>query len=269
MRRIAHLSDLHFGTEDRQVAAGLLAELERQSPQLVVVSGDLTQRARRSQFVAAHDYLDQIAAPKLIVPGNHDLPLYNVWDRLLHPLANYRRFITDEMHPFFRDDEMAVAGINTARSNQWKEGRISLAQMDTLQKQFSEVPDDILKVLVCHHPFIPPGEGVETYLVGRAPLALKMLESSGCALILSGHLHHAYYGDVRAHHLTVTRFILVAQAGTAISNRRRDEPNAYNLITLDGDRLQLEVRTWEGSRFATTVQSQYVRCETGWAALPT
>lgn len=268
MRRIAHISDLHFGTEDLLVADGLLSDLSRQAPHLVVVSGDLTQRARRSQFKAARAYLDRIAPPQLIVPGNHDVPLYNVIYRLVRPLTSYRRFITADMYPFFHDEELAIAGVNTARSTTWKDGRISLAQIQKLKAQFDSVSPHLFKVLVSHHPFIPPADDAGAALVGRAPLALKMLEDCGCALILSGHLHQAYSGDVRPFHLEITRSILVAQAGTAISHRRRDEPNAYNLITLDGDSLQLEVRAWEGKEFYTARTSQFQRGEAGWTATP-
>lgn len=268
MRRIAHISDLHFGTEEVLVAEGLLDDLSRQLPHLVAVSGDLTQRAKRSQFIAARAYLDRITAPLLIVPGNHDIPLYNVLARWIKPLSRYRQLITADLHPFYQDSEIAVAGVNTARSDTWKEGRISLAQIARLQSQFDSAPADLFKVLVSHHPFIPPENRAGTALVGRSRLALKMLELSGCALILSGHLHQAYSGDVRPYHLEIARSILVAQAGTAISHRRRDEPNAYNQITVDGDRLDLEVRAWDGHQFTTASRRPYRRTETGWLAEP-
>lgn len=264
MRRIAHISDLHFGAEDPLVAEGLLEDLAHPLPHLVVVSGDLTQRARKSQFIAARSYLDQIASPQLIIPGNHDIPLYNVVDRFVRPLTRYRHYITPELHPFYHDEEMAVAGINTARSDTWKEGRISHAQIDRLRSQYDSVSTKLFKVLVCHHPFIPPAGNQQSAIVGRVGVALKSLEASHCALILSGHLHQAYNGNVRPHHLEVTRSILVAQAGTAISHRRRDEPNAYNRLTLDGDALQLEVRGWDGRQFATTASFQFRRLEDGW-----
>ena len=114
MRRIAHISDLHFGAEDSVVAADLLDDLSRQRPDLVVVSGDLTQRARRGQFEAARAYLDQIAAPKVIVPGNHDLPLYDFVRRIVSPLGRYFRYINPELNPMFQDEEIAVVGVNTA-----------------------------------------------------------------------------------------------------------------------------------------------------------
>lgn len=264
MKRIAHISDLHFGTEDPGVAAGLLDDLTTYSPHLVCVSGDLTQRARRSQFLAARRYLDRIAAPTLIVPGNHDVPLYNILSRFARPFTGYCQTISSDLSPFFQDDEIAVAGVNTARSNTWKEGRISLAQMELLRCQFEGAAPQSFKILVCHHPFIPPDHDMQASLVGRAREALKMLETCGCGLILSGHLHQAYSGDVRTHHLEVTRSIVVAQAGTAISQRRRDEPNAYNQLVIDGDTLVLLVRAWDGRRFATVGESRYHHTDGGW-----
>jgi len=266
MRRIAHISDLHFGAEDPQVAAGLLEDLSRQSPHLVAVSGDLTQRATSSQFMAAKAYLERIAVPQLVVPGNHDIPLYNVWARLIRPLTHFRHYITDDLYPFYHDEEIAVAGVNSARAGRWKEGRISLAQIDRLKEQFASVPAELFKVLVCHHPFIPPENRARAEIVGRGRQALRMLATSGCALILAGHLHHAYSGDVRPYHTEITRSILVAQAGTAISHRRRDEANAYNQITVDGDHLDLEVRAWNGTQFAPVGHREYHRTDDGWIA---
>jgi 3',5'-cyclic AMP phosphodiesterase CpdA len=266
MRRIAHISDLHFGAEDPVVAEALLVDLARESPHLVAVSGDLTQRARPSQFIKARAYLDRIESPRLIVPGNHDVPLHNVLARMVSPLARYRRFIAAEVNPFFHDEEIAVAGVNTARSSTWKEGRISLDQIGRIKAQFDSVPRGLFRVLVSHHPFIPPANRADAAVVGRAGLALKTLETCGCALILAGHLHQAYHGDVRSHHLEINRSILVAQAGTAISHRRRDEPNAYNHITLDGDILNLEVRGWDGKQFATARTGRFERTEHGWIA---
>jgi 3',5'-cyclic AMP phosphodiesterase CpdA len=267
MRRIAHISDLHFGTEDPVVAAGLLADIGRQDPHLIVVSGDLTQRARVHEFREARTFLDRMTAPKVIVPGNHDVPLYNVVARLFHPLKRYRRIVTPDMHPCFQDEELMVAGVNTARSTTWKNGRISLAQIQGLKAKFEAAPQDHFKVLVSHHPFIPPAKDADAALVGRARAALKVLEACGCSLILAGHLHHAYNGDVRPHHLEIKRSILVAQAGTAISHRRRNEANAYNHITLDGNLLNLEVRMWDGRQFASTGITTYEKSDAGWVGV--
>jgi 3',5'-cyclic AMP phosphodiesterase CpdA len=266
MRRIAHISDLHFGTVDSRIAEGLLRDLAKQEPHLVVVSGDLTQRAKRSEFRSARAFLDRIPQPKVIVPGNHDVPLYDVLTRFLKPWNRYRQFITHDMHPFYQDEEIAVAGINTARSSAWKEGRISLAQIEILRDRFNSVPDHLFKVLVSHHPFIPPEGNRKVAVVGRGLQALRMLSSTGCSLILSGHLHQVYSGDVRPYHLEITRSILVAQAGTAISARRRGEANAYNQITLDGDEMELESRAWDGQQFAATSIRRFETSDHGWIA---
>jgi len=265
MKKIAHISDLHFGTEDPTVAAGLLRDLEEFQPDLAAVSGDLTQRARHSEFTAARDYLSKIAAPKIIVPGNHDIPLYNVLRRWLAPLQNYQETITRDMHPLFHDDEIAVAGVNTARSNTWKEGRGSHSQITRLQAQFQSLPRHLAKVLVSHHPFIPPEHDPEAAVVGRVRETLKMLAGVGCGLILSGHLHRVASFDTRPYHVEIARSILVFQAGTAISQRRRGEPNAYNRIQISGERLELDVRSWEGMNFRSASKKSYQHSETGWS----
>lgn len=269
MRRIAHISDLHFGAEDLAIGEGLLVDLRAWQPHLVVISGDLTQRARTSQFVAARAFLDRIDEPLLIVPGNHDIPLYDVLRRFLLPLTRYRRYITAESMPVFRDEELVVVGVNTARSNTWKEGRISPEQIEAFTREFDAGPASALKILVAHHPFVPPKPGQDADLVGGAATALRAFAGSGGSLILAGHLHQAYHNDARSHHVEMKRAVLVAQAGTAISVRRRDEPNAYNRILVDGDRLQLDVRAWDGAAFSQAASGQFVNSADGWVALQT
>jgi 3',5'-cyclic AMP phosphodiesterase CpdA len=268
MRRIAHISDLHFGAEDPPVARGLLVDLAEQRPHVVAVSGDLTQRARESQFVAARVYLDQIPFPKLIVPGNHDQPLFNLFHRFLWPLHGFTKWITPDLWPVLKDEELMVVGINTARRGTHKSGRVSMDQIHWLRETICAAADDRFRVLVAHHPIIPPHDNPKETILGRAKLMLRTLDACGCSLILAGHLHKAYSGDVRPYHVEIKRSILVFQAGTAISHRRRDEANAYNLITIDGNRLQLEVRAWNGAQFATLNQREYERVEDGWTVRP-
>lgn len=264
MRQIAHISDLHFGTEDPDVAHGLLEDLSFRSPHLVAVSGDLTQRGRANQFAAAAKFLQQIGRPMIVIPGNHDIPLYNVIARVFFPLAGYQRFISRELQPFFQDGVIAAAGVNTARSNTWKNGRISVQQLDRLRQQFNSATACTLKVLVAHHPFIPPNSEGRESLVDGLPLALEVLEECGCDLILAGHLHLAYSGNQLAYHVQRKRSILIAQAGTAISRRRRNEPNTYNYIEYDAEQLSLEVRGWQGNRFERVTVKQFQRYDHGW-----
>lgn len=266
MRTIAHISDLHFGAADLPVAEGLLEDLTALAPALVVVSGDLTQRARRRQFAAARDFLARIPFPLLLVPGNHDIPLYDVARRFLRPLNRYQRYITSDLMPLFRDEELAVLGINTARSATWKNGRISLAQIQDIRRVFCSVPAQLFKVMVTHHPFVPPPNDPSPALVGRGPLALEALQACGVELLLAGHLHIGYSGDVTAQYLAMRRSILVAQAGTAISLRRRGEANAYNLIRIDLPHLQITVRGWNGEKFGDVLRTDYVKRGSQWVA---
>ena len=270
MKLIAHISDLHFGTERPEIAAALRTELHSLAPSLVVISGDLTQRARGGQFAAARDYLASLPGPQLVVPGNHDVPLYDVARRFLAPLARYRAFIHDELNPVYDDGELFVAGLNTARSLTWKSGRISLGQIEALQQQLQQ-SSARFKVVVTHHPFIPPpskgSPDARIDLVGRAARVLPLLDAGHVDLLLAGHLHHGYSGDTRTHYPAARRSIISAQAGTAISRRvRADDPNGYNRITLDGDVISIEVRTWRENSFTTSLRVTYRRHDAGWSA---
>ena len=259
MRTIAHISDLHFGRVDARVCDGLLADIESRAPSLVAVSGDLTQRARRREFAAARAFLEQLPAPALCVPGNHDVPLYDVMRRFADPLARYRRYIASDLSPMYLDEEIAVLGINTARSLTFSGGRISIEQIANARRHLCAVSADRFKIVVTHHQFLAPPHDPSRELVGRAPLALRALEACGVELLLAGHVHVSYTGDVRSAHAAVRRSILVVQAGTATSTRGRGEANSYNLVTVDGARLSVLVLEWNGSAFVEARRTDFVR----------
>jgi 3',5'-cyclic AMP phosphodiesterase CpdA len=263
MRTLAHISDLHFGTEEPALVEGLLTALDAAKPDFVVVSGDLTQRAKREQFAAAKVFLDRIPFPYMVVPGNHDIPLYDVMRRALRPLHRFRRYITSDLKPAFVDDEIAILGINTARAAALKDGRISLWQIKHIADRFNELDAKLFKVLVTHHPFIPPESAPTATVVKRGALALEAMKESGCELILAGHLHLAYSGEVRSHHVAIKRSVMVAQAGTVFSHRRRGEANAFNLITIDRPSVKIEVQRWNGEQFAPDVLRHYMHTATG------
>lgn len=257
MKTVAHLSDLHFGRHDAAIAEAMAAALRQAKPDLTVISGDLTQRGRVAQFAAARAFLDRLPAPLLVIPGNHDVPLYDVARRFLRPLARYRRFIAAELQPFFADAEIAVLGLNTARSAALANGRISYAQADAVRAAFAPVPADRLRILVTHHPLLPPPAAPGRAVVGRAALALDAIAGAGIHLVLAGHYHHAYSDDLAAAHVAAGHSLLVVQAGTAISTRRRGEPNSYNLLRIERDRLSCAVEAWQGERFTTASTRDY------------
>jgi 3',5'-cyclic AMP phosphodiesterase CpdA len=268
LRAIAHLSDLHFGRHDPRLAEALLASLSEQAANLVVVTGDLTQRARTREFQAARSFLDRISPPKLIIPGNHDVPLYNVIARLWRPYAKFERHIAlaADKSPFFVvDSEIAVLGINTARRLTGKNGRVSYAQMHQIKTVLGGQTNGVFRVLATHHPLAIPSSGDPIELVGRSRGALGAIASAGVHLLLSGHYHRSVSGEVAAE-LAANRTVLVVHAGTAISVRRRGgDPNAYNLIRLDKERLSIAVLDAEGAgRFRQSRIANYVLEEGIW-----
>jgi len=272
MRTIAHISDLHFGTVMPPIADALAADIRELAPSLVVASGDFTQRARGGQFREAAAFLARLPRPQLVVPGNHDIPLYDVVRRFFFPLDRYLKYISKDLRPVFRDDGLLVVGINTARSftwdwsDFWKGGRISEEQLIDVKTKACEVPAEVFKVVVTHHPFIPsPGEPL-TDMVGRAGEALAAFEGCGVDMVLSGHLHLGYTGDMRTHyHAVVKRSILSVHAGTATSSRRRkDQPNSYNFITINPDHVAVEVRSYDGVKFVKTVKTHFAKVDGIW-----
>lgn len=264
MRTVAHLSDLHFGREDPAVVAGLVEEMQRRKPSLVAVSGDLTQRARAGQFRAARAFLDRIPGPIVVVPGNHDIPLFNLVARWLAPLGGYTKHVNPDPEPFFHDEALAVMGVNTARPGKWSDGRLSVRQIERIRALFGPIPERVFKIVVTHHPFIPAPGGRAHALVERGFQALEAAETCGVDLLLAGHLHMSFSGDVRPHYLSIRRSMLVAQAGTSTSLRHRGEANTYNWIEVDPPRLSIEQRTWNGGAFVPGVVTRYVKRDDGW-----
>lgn len=264
MKTIAHISDLHFGRETPAVAEALVRELATLSPTLVVASGDFTQRARTAEFRHARDYLARLPQPQLVVPGNHDVPLFDVFRRFFMPLKRYCRLISSELDPTYCDDQLLVAGLNTARSFTWKNGRISVEQIAALQGRLGAAGLRV-KVVVTHHPFLPPPGDTGIELVGRAARAMQVLDACNVDLLLAGHLHRGYAGDIRTHYPAARRAIIAVQAGTAISHRTRaHEANAYNVLRLERKCIGIEVRAWNGAGFEPVRHTIYDRSDDGW-----
>jgi 3',5'-cyclic AMP phosphodiesterase CpdA len=265
MRTIVHLSDIHFGRIEPDLVHRLSAAIVRIAPDLLAVSGDLTQRAKRSEFTAARTFLDALPFPRLVVPGNHDVPLYNVFTRFLTPLARYRRAITPDLSPVFRDDELIVVGVNTARSFTIGEGQINEEQVDEIVTHLSGAPPGLVRIVVTHHPFdLPEGVGEER-LLGRAAMAMAKLSAAGADLFLAGHLHISHIGHTGERYRTAGHSALVVQAGT-VSTRSRGEQPSFNVLRIQRSKIAVERLVWDPDRatFAEAAASVYRHAESGW-----
>jgi len=256
LRTIAHISDLHFG---RLNAATL--------PALVVVSGYLTQRAKTGEFLAARRFLDTLQKPQIIVPGNHDVPLYDVVSRWLAPLKKYRQYISSDLTPFFADNEIAVLGINTARSLTIKNGRINTDQVAHSCARLDGCPDGVSRVLVTHHPFDVAETGSTRHILGRAELAMKEFARCRIDLILAGHLHASRISDSTLRYKIPGYSALFIQAGTATSSRQRGELNSWNLIRIERGFLTVDCMSWDADRihFAVLRRDRFQRHKDGWS----
>ena len=270
-RTIVHLSDLHFGRVDVAIPPALLRAVAELAPDLVVVSGDVTQRARTKEFKAAADFLGTLPAPLLAVPGNHDVPLYNLVRRWLWPLDRFRRYITSDLTPFYEDSEIAVLGVNTARALTFKDGRINRGQIDAAMQHFAHCGKDVTRIVVTHHAFDTPdpvpGVMATHKVVGRATMAMAGLMRAGVDMILSGHLHLSGVGETTKRYPAPGRAVLLIQAGTATSTRRRGEVNAFNVVRVARLEVTVACMAWrpDEGRFATASTERFNRTEVGWA----
>jgi 3',5'-cyclic AMP phosphodiesterase CpdA len=273
MRTIVHLSDLHFGRVDPAILPALLRAVVVAAPDLVVVSGDITQRARVAEFKAAAHFLETLPAPLLAVPGNHDVPLYNVLLRWLSPLERYRRYITSDLAPFFEDTEIAALGVNTTRALTFKDGRINRLQIEAAMRRFAHCRKDVTRIVVTHHTFDTPdpvpGAMPAHKVVGRADMAIAGFVLADVDMILSGHLHMSGVGETTKRYPLHGRAALLIRAGTATSMRRRGEMNAFNVVRVARPEVAIDCMVWQPDegRFVAASPERFRRTEFGWSRM--
>jgi len=266
MRTIVHLSDLHFGRHDSHVVTGLAGVVQTARPDVIAISGDLTQRARTHEFEMAREFLRTLPPPVIVVPGNHDVPLYNPISRWLRPLERYRRFISDDLQPSFLDDEIAVVGINTARSWTIKNGRINKRQIKRVCECLNVASETAVRILVTHHPFDLPEPASFHAVVGRADMAVRALIGCGVDLILSGHHHVTHTASSAERYEIEGHPVLLVQAGTATSTRRRGEVNSCNVIRIERSRIVIDWLAWnpDALTFGSRAVATFMKGQTGW-----
>ncbi|NTV65565.1 MAG: metallophosphoesterase [Oscillochloris sp.] len=242
--RILHISDLHAGPPFRpEVAQQLAAQAHELQPDLLVISGDFVQRADfAAQWQAANELRAALPTPQLVVPGNHDVPLFNAHLRLLNPLGRYRRHISREINPVFELPGLVVVGACTAHGLTVDGGRLSRAQAAALRGILARYGPEVCKVVVWHHPvFTPPGIHKNRTMRG-ADAAMELLDECGAALLLCGHVHVSYIGSTLDLNPHLRQGTIICQSGTTTSRRghgREHGQNTCNLIEIAQSQIQI------------------------------
>lgn len=267
MRRLLHLSDVHFGPPHRaEVSAGALRLIEERRPDVVVLSGDLTQRAKPHQFLEARAFVDRIAVPTLTVPGNHDVPMYRVWERVFTPYRAYRKHFDDELEPVWRDDELLLVGVNTAFNWTIRGGRITRRRIGALEAQLAAAPNHLLKVVVAHHHLVRPAVFGNHRPIRNARRALAAFSRAGVDLVLSGHRHVTFLGSSEDFYPAAGPPVLILHSGTSTSSRGRAEETqkcTCNWIEADAREIAVTHLVWHDdvARFEDHSRHLYPRQE--------
>jgi len=236
MTVLLHISDPHFGTEQARVVEAVVALARQLQPELVVLSGDITQRARPAQFRAARAFIDRMGAPWLVIPGNHDIALFDLLSRLWRPYARYRTAFGEVLEPCHESNDLLVLGVKTTRRRRHVHGEVSAEQVERVAGRLRTARDEQLRVVVVHHPLVvPPGPDESNLLRGHAH-ARQTWAAAGADLVLGGHIHVPFVMPVPG----AARPAWVVQAGTAVSSRvRPGMPNSVNVVRWErgqGDR---------------------------------
>lgn len=269
MLKLLHISDLHFGRYYLpQVGEALLAQAHTLQPDVIIVSGDLTQRAKEQEFASARDFLRKLPTVALVVvPGNHDVPLYRLWERLTRPYGLYERYVGADRNSLWKDPRAVVVGLDsTAPHRAIKNGRISREQLDFCERALASLPPETLRIVVFHHHLVPPPTFVPARPMPKAKRLLEMLTHLQVDLVLSGHLHRAYTGNSLDVYAGEEREhgIIVAQCGTSTSRRgrwREREKNSFNWVQLTGDHVRITHYLYFSDRhdFSPVAQHDFVR----------
>jgi 3',5'-cyclic AMP phosphodiesterase CpdA len=248
MGALLQISDPHFGTEQPPVVDALLKLANDVGPELIVISGDLTQRARRAQFQAAREFCDRLpAATQLVLPGNHDVPLFNAFARLVSPYGGYQRAFGNDFEPKYKSDTFAVIGINTTRPYRRVDGEISSTQIERVALHVQASPRDCIRIVVTHQPVHVIKEKDEKNVVHGHDPAVRAWAAAGADIVMGGHIHLPYVRPLSERFSDLPRRIWAVQAGTAVSHRvRHSAPNSVNVLrAVSKHPLICEVERWD------------------------
>lgn len=247
MSVLLQISDPHFGTVQPSVAEALVQLALEQSPDLLVLSGDITQRARPEQFDAARAFCDRLAIPAMLsLPGNHDIPLFNLWQRAFSPYAGYLRAFGPLIETGLQTPAMRVIGVKTTRRWRHKNGQVSAAQIKRVVAELQDATSAQLRVVVLHQPvMVLRAEDEHDRLRGWEP-AVRAWAAAGADIVMGGHIHLPYVREMSSQVAGLDRRIWCVQAGTALSSRvRREAPNSVNLLRHASGQRSCWVERWD------------------------
>lgn len=264
MRRLVHMSDLHFGRDRPELLEPLKQAVNDLGPDLIVISGDLTQRATELQFAAAAGFIQGLTSPVITIPGNHDLPLHNLFLRIFLPWRRYRRWIAADLEPRFSDEEIVVIGVNTVNRFAWQQGWLKTRAISKICSAFAGISAQRTRVVVLHHP-LEHLIDENKRLMRNAGLGLKELSDCGTDLVLSGHLHSWHAGPFAV--VEGRRTALHVHAGTSLSNRLRGEINDFNLLEISSDQIAVYRHAFSDTNaaFSVVATSTFVAGPAGWS----
>lgn len=249
MSLVLHISDLHFGTERPLVVNALERLAQSQAPDMVILSGDITQRARKVEFAAAGAFMDRLAIPaRLVIAGNHDIPLFDLATRLFHPYWRYRKVFGSELEPTHETPELLVIGVRTTRRYRHIEGEVSASQIERVAQRLRQAGQHQLRIVVTHQPVHVTHVDDQEHLLRGHEAAIDAWADAGVDLILGGHIHRPFICGLHDRLVNSQREVWVVQAGTAVSSRiRHDSNNSVNLIrhAFEGKPRYCVVERWD------------------------
>lgn len=237
---LLQISDVHFGPHYLpHVGEALLRAVQELDSDVIVVSGDFTQRARREQFAQARAFLDRLPRlPTVVIPGNHDVPLYRVFERIFSPYALYKEYISPDLDMVLRSEEAVIVALNSTKPlRAVVNGRIARWQLKFCEEAFRGAPADALRIVVAHHHFAPAPDYEGGQVMPKAKRAIDCFTDLKVDMVIGGHLHRAYIGNSLDVYPGEDREhgIIIVQSGTSTSRRgraREREKNSFNHIRI-------------------------------------
>lgn len=274
---LMHISDLHAGPPfNPEKAELIIREAEELQPDLMVLSGDMVQRADfRKQWLQIQGFVERLPQPRLVVPGNHDIPRFDQVARFLWPFRRYQHYISRDLEPIFEHEDVVAIGVNTVRSFTIEGGKLNREKIARLEERLKRYPDSVCKIVVMHHHVVmPPGppDQRKDVIVG-AKETLAALDRGGAELVLCGHIHTSFIGNTLEFDPSLRQGTIIAQSGTTTSRRGRlwhRGKNSYNVIEIEDQVIRISQRMFleDANRFVPVSEHVFPRRSGGAYYLP-